>query len=1304
MSSAVLSMEEDFSPRSFSTHELEEVISLSDTAASLEEKATWPPEGTKSMRSSHAAAEEKSVLLFSVPADEPPSHDAAEAAADALGKDLEAMGYDLACRSFIKKRNHSRSSLSHSYTAGGSHSRSGEEERYSSPERPFSDHEEVSVPTLQQRSSAGSDWIEATRSSSDVVAALRSRSSEEEQQVSIMEEEGSILSQGTGPRRLSVTSVQGSLVNATTSVRSFLSQHSQHSRRSHDASHHPRSMEEEEEEEEEEVLVETVTSLQTQGTKHYDDASQKHQIVSSPNTLALVEYHQSPDPAEILPVEDSQEIKSVKKEKAPTVTTTHNHWARWNKEAKKKTKNMETAAYHLASSGQPLLSRSSSSKEDSEPRIFKCPSEGCQPPKSSKYSKFLRPSRHPTRSLGKSKGGSIWSSKSAKLRPGSMNEADDDDEVSSIASSRVAPPCPVISIPMKKVVREEDGRPPRIPSASSQKSKEASIVVQGVVPKIPAIERTGSVESRTLGMTDEGTETESQEKNNAVENHEDTVVVVKKSHSMKSTSSAKEIQKTASKQSRVSSKQSRKSIRKNPEAVVAPTESRNVAVESPFREDTTTENQPVVNEAMEEASKITVEGDDEAEAKEQELMARKLILENIAESNRRFQRSVQARKQLLTLVRQKVNQQEEQLEQMTLPPRFMPDSNTVRSMATAPAQMNGTLPISAPSSENKIVNLVKSTSSVKGNDPVVVVVEKAVEATDATPKIRGGSRLFGFLSISPEKRRRETKNAVKAEPPQMQETMKIKKLSRRTVKKSSMETQSRRGKRFPFLKKNGRKVPSPRNSPKRPITPKEKLSLLQASRVTLIEQEDALEAIEVEAFEKSDGVEAFISPTMLGADLVLEKIVEEGSNDDDLLDRQSTDKSCTEGMNQTSPLILSPIQESSDLEIVISEKKRDGLPLRSPQVALQDLKKVSTDMIASSGTYGMMKEPPVVLKESDSKPKVSFFTAVDKWFFGPLSSKPSTEERATTSESVPAITPVNGPSEGSDVAKKVLSGFERSTTQKEDAFSPTYTTMKVEAQEKMAKPMVRSATSLITGPELPLSSPLNKDRERIMEYLDQELKQREESSLKSLGEEFPRMENWKKDAHIPTHLILNRSAAGSEFDEGSCLTSLPSGCSASRGVPSARGPDDVSAAYTLDLWGEIAEASAIVHRALKNIERQNGGRTPSSELLTDIAINDEVEEALMILSKHATRLGVSESDILKAMISRDESDGGESLFQDQSVLVTELRQSQPRTMNDFDEDDTVKGDGDSATNDGTENSLTIGEEILEAIKMYMAKK
>ena len=425
---------------------------------------------------------------------------------------------------------------------------------------------------------------------------------------------------------------------------------------------------------------------------------------------------------------------------------------------------------------------------------------------------------------------------------------------------------------MKKKVTHAEGRPPRIPTTLSQKSKEADTTMLVTTAASSSsqrdIQRTCSVESRTLEMTAEGMETESQEKVEEEPVAMEEAVALQKSPSQNSKSSAKWIQKAFSKQT--------------------------PSMEFPVMKN----HQPFEEEevAMEEASNIPVEEDEEAKAKEQEERARKMILDNIAESNRRFQRSVQARKQMLMLVRQKENPQDEILEEMTLPPMLNNKSRDVRSVVTTPAQLNSSNPppVSLEQNDSEVVKLAEpSTTETKKFDHAAV---KTV-LSDKTPKIRGGSRLFGFFTASPEKRKQEAKT-VKEIPPAVvvpQLTKKIINLHRCAPKRTDQRFKDKhgteeslasdagmqseierrlvfpsmkshgRGKRFPFLKKRkSRKVPSPRNSPKRLMSPKKSEPLYTIPKVTYIEQEDASEAIEVEAFERADGVESFIHPPCWG--------------------------------------------------------------------------------------------------------------------------------------------------------------------------------------------------------------------------------------------------------------------------------------------------------------------------------------------------------------------------------------------------------------------------------------------------------
>ena len=250
-----------------------------------------------------------------------------------------------------------------------------------------------------------------------------------------------------------------------------------------------------------------------------------------------------------------------------------------------------------------------------------------------------------------------------------------------------------------------------------------------------------------------------------------------------------------------------------------------------------------------------------------------------------------------------------------------------------------------------------------------------------------------------------------------------------------------------------------------------------------------------------------------------------------------------------------------------------------------------------------------------------------------------------------------------------------------------------------------------------ISSPMSKDREKILEYLDQELKRREENSLKSISELEERVMDDLADYNrtVPTHLILNSV----NDDDGSCLTALDS--TLTRAMPHmtkngfSRGKDDVSAlsdVLTMDHWNEIAEAAYTVERALKNIEQSGGLKSTKSDTNNSkpslAFINDEVEDALHILSKHAARLGVSESDILMALGGSSYDDETDAETLDPSILAQQLsrspgpRATTRRTQNPHTDDDDMET---AITMDnGTTNSLTIGEEILEVLQMYMAKK
>ena len=78
-------------------------------------------------------------------------------------------------------------------------------------------------------------------------------------------------------------------------------------------------------------------------------------------------------------------------------------------------------------------------------------------------------------------------------------------------------------------------------------------------------------------------------------------------------------------------------------------------------------------------------------------------------------------------------------------------------------------------------------------------------------------------------------------------------------------------------------------------------------------------------------------------------------------------------------------------------------------------------------------------------------------------------------------------------------------------------------------------------------------------------------------------------------------------------------------------------------WMEITDASAVVERALDRIETVKSNESNADRVMhglmsmgsTDSPILEELEESLMVLKKHAQRLGVRESDLLLAVKSDD---------------------------------------------------------------------
>lgn len=173
---------------------------------------------------------------------------------------------------------------------------------------------------------------------------------------------------------------------------------------------------------------------------------------------------------------------------------------------------------------------------------------------------------------------------------------------------------------------------------------------------------------------------------------------------------------------------------------------------------------------------------------------------------------------------------------------------------------------------------------------------------------------------------------------------------------------------------------------------------------------------------------------------------------------------------------------------------------------------------------------------------------------------------------------------------------------------------------------------------------------------------------------------------IPSRLVIDLN-----YDEGSCLTSLPSvsgdmNKQKKQRKKNKRDGDNMSLksidTTDAEAWEEIAKASLIVENAIKTfMPGVDGGKSIVS------SVGEEVEKAMETLKIHAERLGVKESDLLLAVRSNDDSTEGQSAAND--------IQSKPTGFNKDDACSSVDASVPSA------QSLTLGEEILEAFKMYI---
>jgi hypothetical protein len=967
-----------------------------------------------------------------------------------------------------------------------------------------------------------------------------------------------------------------------------------------------------------------------------------------------------------------------------------------------------------------------------------------------------------------------WKSRNAsKSRSPSDHDFDNDDEaseVSSIASSHAAPPFPILSIPMKQTKQnsvkvdennsDSSKRPPRIPKASSsqrsstipkasssqrsssvpkasssqrsssvpkasssqrssnvpkasssQRSTPVSVksmkIKPEVVPESVYIETKRSVDSRTVEeMSPEGMEMTA-----IVVNPESRV----NDSCRSSTAATKDVELATapSMESKSSSKKLLKAMSRGSKATLLKENS--LQVETPLQTavsetDVTSSEKtesPQKNDTFGITSNLSTGEVDAQKAKEQEQIARQLILANMVERQRRIRRSIHARDTLLKLVHQKTG--DEKLETMTLPPTFEVTNPSMRSSAkSAPTHMVYSAPPIVPATTTSATTMPKQllpSTVINIASPTSSEMCDSIES-DSTPKVRGGARIFNFLSFSPEKRPR----AAKANKSQYPPLSKVKLIQIPSFGRRLKNVQSERGKQKKGTKKKHnhrslfhlKKTEARANffsakmmEDNRPLEDASQEmsqeisqsmydvpSIKKNPKVTYVDLDDSFEAIEV-SYSKSPS--STVLPPMLGADKILEKIMEEGSCDDVKSYPSNPEDAPTYDVQ---PLVISPVRASAN-------DSNDDMLALTRKAALEDLKKVGASMIANKADIAPIHTKGNVVKETvDSPPKqstFSFFSAVDKWFFEPLSKSSVSKKTETTAQADKSL----------GLNDKVFAGLALSVTSN------------LQPSNLESGPM---RTPVATENQN-VSSPMSKDREKTLEYLDQELKSREENSLKSISELEEKIKDGTFDYNrtIPTHLILNNV----NDDDGSCLTALNS--TLTRTVPHmnqngfSNGKDDVSAlsdVMTMDQWNEIAEAALTVERALKNIEQSGGLKSNKSDANNSkpsfTFINDEVEHALHVLSKHAARLGVSESDILMALGGSSYDDETDAETLDPSILAQQLSRSPgprarpTRTNNPRTDDDDMETA--VTMDDGTTNSLTMGEEILEVLQMYMTKK
>jgi hypothetical protein len=174
-------------------------------------------------------------------------------------------------------------------------------------------------------------------------------------------------------------------------------------------------------------------------------------------------------------------------------------------------------------------------------------------------------------------------------------------------------------------------------------------------------------------------------------------------------------------------------------------------------------------------------------------------------------------------------------------------------------------------------------------------------------------------------------------------------------------------------------------------------------------------------------------------------------------------------------------------------------------------------------------------------------------------------------------------------------------------------------------------------------------------------------------------------SRIPSKLILKKT----EHDDASVLTSLNSA-------------QFMDAASIINMnfataWDEIAKASLVIEEAINKIDTslRNGEGNSRTH---DSTIGSEVEKALVILKKHADRLGVKESDLLLAVRSDDES----TIETIRRVSSTLSKQNESATLSKRNESGTEYYTT-ADTNTSAVKTMTLGEEILDIFRMYLPR-